>query len=316
MLGNSKKKCALCTFRLNMMCLSFSFLTSSQTTTSGFPWIPLLLDPYPHVLEDTLRPTTQTPSVSSFTEAWGRVIATASCTSSVLWPGSGSLSLWVCCKWLRCCSSCHLIKYSSGGMGKACLWFVFVVLPPFRQKEMFQIWHIILQRFIRENFLSSVEFSRAIPLGKNPAVMLCTSSTQSLNSGTSQLWRGKDLFLGLGQFAVNLLSSKYCFLYLFNINLMLMFVWNRHSATLMSQKLVIFGGRKTATYLNDLHVLDLGKMMMRWLDYEINCPYLSWYSFFLNEGRIHGVHSCEVWEHATAASRVSSAGLINLERCH
>lgn len=41
---------------------------------------------------------------------------------------------------------------------------------------------------------------------------------------------------------------------------MLMFVSDRHSATLMSQKLIIFGGRKTATYLNDLHVLDLGKM--------------------------------------------------------
>ncbi|XP_034381161.1 tip elongation aberrant protein 1 isoform X1 [Cyclopterus lumpus] len=33
-----------------------------------------------------------------------------------------------------------------------------------------------------------------------------------------------------------------------------------HSATLMSQKLIIFGGRKTATYLNDVHVLDLGFM--------------------------------------------------------
>nr|XP_046268679.1 acyl-CoA-binding domain-containing protein 5 isoform X2 [Scatophagus argus] len=33
-----------------------------------------------------------------------------------------------------------------------------------------------------------------------------------------------------------------------------------HSATLMSQKLIIFGGRKTATYLNDLHILDLGFM--------------------------------------------------------
>ncbi|XP_061599277.1 uncharacterized protein zgc:163014 [Cololabis saira] len=33
-----------------------------------------------------------------------------------------------------------------------------------------------------------------------------------------------------------------------------------HSATLLSQKLVIFGGRSTATYLNDLHVLDLGFM--------------------------------------------------------
>ncbi|XP_039992656.1 acyl-CoA-binding domain-containing protein 6 isoform X2 [Xiphias gladius] len=33
-----------------------------------------------------------------------------------------------------------------------------------------------------------------------------------------------------------------------------------HSATLLSQRLIIFGGRKTATYLNDLHVLDLGFM--------------------------------------------------------
>ncbi|XP_041827350.1 rab9 effector protein with kelch motifs isoform X2 [Melanotaenia boesemani] len=33
-----------------------------------------------------------------------------------------------------------------------------------------------------------------------------------------------------------------------------------HSATLLSHKLVIFGGRKTAAYLNDLHVLDLGFM--------------------------------------------------------
>ncbi|XP_035813972.1 rab9 effector protein with kelch motifs isoform X2 [Amphiprion ocellaris] len=33
-----------------------------------------------------------------------------------------------------------------------------------------------------------------------------------------------------------------------------------HSATLLSQKLVIFGGRKTAAYLNDLHILDLGFM--------------------------------------------------------
>ncbi|XP_041668656.1 protein GLUTELIN PRECURSOR ACCUMULATION 3 isoform X2 [Cheilinus undulatus] len=33
-----------------------------------------------------------------------------------------------------------------------------------------------------------------------------------------------------------------------------------HSATLILNKLIIFGGRKTATYLNDLHVLDLGFM--------------------------------------------------------
>ncbi|XP_023208009.1 acyl-CoA-binding domain-containing protein 5-like isoform X3 [Xiphophorus maculatus] len=33
-----------------------------------------------------------------------------------------------------------------------------------------------------------------------------------------------------------------------------------HSATLLGQKLVIFGGQMTAAYLNDLHVLDLGLM--------------------------------------------------------
>ncbi|XP_030575362.1 acyl-CoA-binding domain-containing protein 4 [Archocentrus centrarchus] len=33
-----------------------------------------------------------------------------------------------------------------------------------------------------------------------------------------------------------------------------------HTATLLSQKLIIFGGRKTAAYFNDLHVLDLGFM--------------------------------------------------------
>lgn len=33
-----------------------------------------------------------------------------------------------------------------------------------------------------------------------------------------------------------------------------------HSATLLSNKLVIFGGRKTATYLSDIHILDLGLM--------------------------------------------------------
>ncbi|XP_077395658.1 uncharacterized protein LOC144031969 isoform X2 [Festucalex cinctus] len=33
-----------------------------------------------------------------------------------------------------------------------------------------------------------------------------------------------------------------------------------HSITLLSQRFVIFGGRKTATYLNDLHILDLGFM--------------------------------------------------------
>lgn len=34
----------------------------------------------------------------------------------------------------------------------------------------------------------------------------------------------------------------------------------RHSSTLLPDKLVIFGGRKTAAYLNDLYVLDLGNV--------------------------------------------------------
>ncbi|KAI4879791.1 hypothetical protein NFI96_027197 [Prochilodus magdalenae] len=34
-----------------------------------------------------------------------------------------------------------------------------------------------------------------------------------------------------------------------------------HSTTLLPDKLVIFGGRKTAAYLNDLHILDLGSFM-------------------------------------------------------
>uniref|UniRef100_A0A673AUX5 Zgc:163014 n=1 Tax=Sphaeramia orbicularis TaxID=375764 RepID=A0A673AUX5_9TELE len=42
-----------------------------------------------------------------------------------------------------------------------------------------------------------------------------------------------------------------------------------HSATLLSQRLIIFGGRQTAAYLNDLHVLDLGKIKVQWLYYVI-----------------------------------------------
>ncbi|XP_039194748.1 acyl-CoA-binding domain-containing protein 4-like [Crotalus tigris] len=33
-----------------------------------------------------------------------------------------------------------------------------------------------------------------------------------------------------------------------------------HSATLLKNKLVIFGGQRTSTYLNDTHILDLGFM--------------------------------------------------------
>lgn len=33
----------------------------------------------------------------------------------------------------------------------------------------------------------------------------------------------------------------------------------RHSATLLKNKLLIFGGRRTSLYLSDMHILDLGK---------------------------------------------------------
>lgn len=139
-----------------------------------------------------------------------------------------------------------------------------MALLPYRQKGMFPIWHITQQLFIRKSFLSLEESSRILPLGINPAVILCTSSTRSLNSGTSPLWRETDLCLGLGQCCF---QKKQQFVYsilLFphKINVK-MFVLNSHSATLLSQRLIIFGGRKTATYLNDLHALDLGKMKIK-----------------------------------------------------
>ncbi|XP_056101474.1 rab9 effector protein with kelch motifs isoform X1 [Rhinichthys klamathensis goyatoka] len=47
-----------------------------------------------------------------------------------------------------------------------------------------------------------------------------------------------------------------------------------HSNTLLSNKMIIFGGRKTATYLNDLHILDLGFMEYTAVKYE-NMPPLA-----------------------------------------
>ncbi|KAJ8341590.1 hypothetical protein SKAU_G00338810 [Synaphobranchus kaupii] len=44
-----------------------------------------------------------------------------------------------------------------------------------------------------------------------------------------------------------------------------------HSTILLSNKLMIFGGRKTAAYLNDLHILDLGFMEYTAVKYE-NMP--------------------------------------------
>ncbi|TSQ46674.1 Acyl-CoA-binding domain-containing protein 4 [Bagarius yarrelli] len=45
----------------------------------------------------------------------------------------------------------------------------------------------------------------------------------------------------------------------------------RHSSTLLPDKLVIFGGQKTAAYLNDLYILDLGFMEYTAVKYE-NMP--------------------------------------------
>lgn len=130
---------------------------------------------------------------------------------------------------------------------------------------MSQNWHTTPQPFTRRSFLSLAEFSRASPPGINPAVMLCTSLTQSMNSGTSPSWRGTDLCRALGQSVQGSHTQVHSIL-----NQVLYFsltenpysVRKRHSATLMSQKLVIFGGRKTATYLNDLHILDLGRILI------------------------------------------------------
>uniref|UniRef100_A0A4W4GFR1 Zgc:163014 n=1 Tax=Electrophorus electricus TaxID=8005 RepID=A0A4W4GFR1_ELEEL len=47
-----------------------------------------------------------------------------------------------------------------------------------------------------------------------------------------------------------------------------------HSTTLLPNKLVIFGGRKSAAYLNDLHILDLGFMEYTAVKYK-NMPPLA-----------------------------------------
>ncbi|XP_060790234.1 rab9 effector protein with kelch motifs isoform X3 [Neoarius graeffei] len=47
-----------------------------------------------------------------------------------------------------------------------------------------------------------------------------------------------------------------------------------HSSTLLHDKIVIFGGQKTAAYLNDLHILDLGFMEYAAVKYE-NMPPLA-----------------------------------------
>lgn len=72
-------------------------------------------------------------------------------------------------------------------------------LPIYRLREMYPNWPTTQQPFIRRSFLSLVELSWAILPEINPAVMLYTFSTPSLNSGTNPSWRGTDLCHVLGQ---------------------------------------------------------------------------------------------------------------------
>ncbi|XP_051942582.1 uncharacterized protein zgc:163014 isoform X1 [Hippocampus zosterae] len=88
----------------------------------------------------------------------------------------------------------------------------------------------------------------------------------------SAVFYKKELFVFGGVHASQSSGEKTCSnaLYIFNPEFQL---WYKpivegdkplprfgHSITLLSHKLIIFGGRKTATYLNDLHILDLGFM--------------------------------------------------------
>lgn len=61
----------------------------------------------------------------------------------------------------------------------------------------------------------------------------------------------------------------------------------RHSATLLKNKLLIFGGRKTSLYLSDMHILDLGK--------KVYAIWLPWEGLF--QGRDLGVR-CAQWENS------------------
>lgn len=94
---------------------------------------------------------------------------------------------------------CVVLQMISTEVKKMFLVFFFFFLPIYRLREMYPNWPTTQQPFIRRSFLSLVEFSRAILPEINPAVMLCTSLTQSLNSGTNPSWRGTDLCHVLGQ---------------------------------------------------------------------------------------------------------------------
>lgn len=101
----------------------------------------------------------------------------------------------VCASYLMCCFTNDINKSEENVL----VFFSFFCANLFRPKEKYPNWPTTPRPFIRRSFLSLVEFSRVILPEINPAVMLCTSSTQSLNSGTNPSWRGTDLCHGLGQ---------------------------------------------------------------------------------------------------------------------
>lgn len=138
-----------------------------------------------------------------------------------------------------------------------------------RQEEMSHPWLTTVPQSIRKSCMYLGGCSPATAVEAKYAVMLCTSSTLNMNCGTSPLWRVTVLFPGLGQCSSSYhLGPRTCLHGCeFIPKHLLLCIWcdsacsclyNRHSATLLPGKLVIFGGRKTAAFLNDLHVLDLG----------------------------------------------------------
>lgn len=142
------------------------------------------------------------------------------------------------------------------------------------------------------------------------AVMLFTSSTLNTNCGTNQLSKGTVLFPGLGQCSIsysitNFSSSIHNCVFHASQNL-LMFI-NRHSSTLLPNKLVIFGGRKTAAYLNDLYILDLGNVFIHFWSICGKCDFWKDVTNSSNYHlRLYGILSSKIWKHATTCPWVSA----------
>ena len=213
---------------------------------------------------------------------------------------------------LLTCSSKILCRYSNKDL------FIFSSLdfPRCRQKGTFQLWRITLHCFIRRSCLCSGESTRDIRPGRSPAVTLCTSSTQSLNSGTSPSWRATNPCLGLGQCSFQNTAAVHLLSRFFLSILIRCLYWTgtRPHCSHRGWWYLVAGRLQPTSMISmfwiwvsaDFEVVMLGPGL-QW--------YLSFFFFLLAAGRIYGVHSCEVWEHAPAASGVSPE-LINLETCH